>query len=129
MQINSASSYTPQTPTSVVGGEQTRIDPQGERLATLPEQNNQQQATQSQRQSQQQTRFDVDEQSIALVEQLQAQQQQSGLSNEQQNTQPANTGYDQPSQANQTAVSAYQSVGSIAQREVIQQTFGVDLYV
>lgn len=38
------------------------------------------------------------------------------------------TGYDLPSQQNQTAVAAYQAVGNAAQREDISQIFGVDLF-
>lgn len=38
-----------------------------------------------------------------------------------------NSSYDAPSQQNLTAISAYQSVDAIAQRDNIQQVFGVDL--
>ena len=44
------------------------------------------------------------------------------------NSNKQSASYDSPSQQNQTAVAAYSSVGQIAQRENIQQVFGVDLF-
>jgi len=80
-----------------------------------------------------QERFDVDQQSLALVEQEQQRRasqqnlpQQSSRDTE--TIERSQTVYDQPSQQNLSAVSAYQSVGDLAQRASIQQTFGVDLY-
>lgn len=35
---------------------------------------------------------------------------------------------DQPSAKNETAVASYQAVGNLAQRESVQQLFGVDLF-
>lgn len=68
------------------------------------------------------TRFDVDEQSLAIV----AQQQSANKAQDQ--NKAARSGYDQPSEQNYTAISAYQSVDNLAQRESIQQTFGVDFF-
>ncbi|WP_448547807.1 hypothetical protein [Thalassotalea fusca] len=80
-----------------------------------------------------QERFDVDQQSLALVEQEQQRRanqqelpQQSSRENE--TVERTQTVYDQPSQQNLSAVSVYQSVGDLAQRASIQQAFGVDLY-
>ncbi|WP_085296931.1 hypothetical protein [Cognaticolwellia mytili] len=74
-------------------------------------------------------RFDVDQQAIALIEREQLQLDNNG--NNQQQTTGSNDGnsrYDAPSNQNQSAVAAYQSVDSIAQRDNIQQVFGVDLF-
>lgn len=60
-------------------------------------------------------RIDVDEKSIQLLEQEKQANQNR-------------TGYDQPSRQNKTAVSAYQSVGNIEQRENVQQLLGVDIF-
>ncbi|WP_440873929.1 hypothetical protein [Thalassotalea sp. PLHSN55] len=68
----------------------------------------------------QQSRFDVNEQSLLLVQQNQQQQSSQSQSFK-------HTDYDQPSMQNQTAVSVYQSVSNLSQRENIQQIFGVDL--
>ncbi|XQW83780.1 hypothetical protein ACOYR1_11575 [Thalassotalea piscium] len=71
------------------------------------------------------TRFDVDQYSLARVEQF----SQEGPNNVNSSaSQSVNGSYDQPSQQNQSAVNSYRSVENIAQRESIKQTFGVDLF-
>lgn len=70
---------------------------------------------------QQQERFDVSEKALEVV----AKSYQA----EQQNNQPdVLPSYDQPSQRNQTAVSTYQNVNNLSQREDIKSVFGVDLF-
>ena len=100
-------------------------------------------------------RLDVNEQAIALLEQESRQQsgqgferqaaeqglgqasaQESGqgaqlqlFSDLSDNSQQAGaTAYDRPSNQNLNAVAAYQSVNNIAQRDNVQQLFGVDLF-
>ena len=67
------------------------------------------------------SRFDVDEQTLAIVAQQSANKPQD-------QNKTNRSGYDQPSEQNYTAISAYQTVDSLAQREKIQQTFGVDFF-
>jgi len=108
----------------------------------------QKQILQQSKQPEQVERFDVDEQALALVEQAQLDSQKTfsqspdasqnvpslpAQSNNEQNNPTSKqsnnqSSYDSPSQQNQTAVAAYSSVGQIAQRENIQQVFGVDLF-
>lgn len=91
--------------------------------------NKSQQSESSHRSSQ---RLDIDPQVLSQVEQ--AQRSQSYSNNLQQNSQYTGqqindrSGYDAPSSQNLSAVAAYQSVGRIAQRDSIQQVFGVDLF-
>lgn len=129
MQINSASSFTPQSALNIGGDKQTRINDQRERLLVQQEQDKaRQKSSQNASQSNQAQRLNIDPEAIALVEQS---QQLSAEANVQQQSKPRQSqqaGYDQPSQQNITAVSTYQSVGDIAQRDSIQQAFGVDLY-
>jgi len=42
--------------------------------------------------------------------------------------QQTSTGYDNPNKQHQFAVNSYQQVGALAQRDKIQQLFGVDLF-
>jgi hypothetical protein len=112
MQINSTTSFTPQAPASLSVDSKLSISQQRDRLAV------QQEKTQSQeqnKQSQKSNRFDVDLSALALVEQT-ASSSSKGA------------GYDQPSSQNRTAVSAYEQVDNLAQRENVQQLFGVDLF-
>ena len=78
-------------------------------------------------QSQEQTRLDVNENALALVK-----EQYSGQNTSSSNTSSANQSnfsqYDQPSKQNQTAVAAYNTVDTLAQRENIKQVFGVNLF-
>ncbi len=94
----------------------------------------------------------IDEQAIALfeknqfernqleqkqLEQNQAEQSQIEKNQLEQRAQLSNEGFsfenssasqDQPSAKNETAVASYQVVGNLAQRESVQQLFGVDVY-
>ncbi|MCJ8322007.1 MAG: hypothetical protein MJK12_20405 [Colwellia sp.] len=70
-------------------------------------------------QQKQKDRLDIDPQAIELIQRQDAKQP-----NQQQ---AKNTGYDQPSEQNFTAISAYQSIENQSQRDNIQQVFGVDL--
>ncbi|MGJ8692177.1 MAG: hypothetical protein ACSHW0_06815 [Thalassotalea sp.] len=71
-------------------------------------------------------RFDVDQASLAVIEQ--AYQNSQANSNKSQNTAQQATDYDTPSEQNQSAISAYERVDNLAQKESVQQLFGVDLY-
>ncbi len=73
-------------------------------------------------QEKQKSRLDIDQQAIELVE-----QQSQGQVTKQPQQATKNTGYDQPSEQNYTAVAAYQSIENLSQRDNIQQVFGVDL--
>jgi hypothetical protein len=78
-------------------------------------------------------RLDIDEQAMALIEREPLSAYDSGNSSQQSsqhNDQQTSThsGYDTPSSQNKLAVAAYQSVDAIAQRDSIQQIFGVDLF-
>ena len=122
MQVTSNTSYTPQVNPALNVDTQVRVNQQGEQLLVRE----QGERTQQQRQNDQnQTRFDVDQQALALVE-----QEQERLSSQANNNASFATSaqYDQPSQRNQTAVAAYQSVNDQQQRDSIAQAFGVDLY-
>lgn len=95
--------------------------------------------TQQANNSSREQRLEADEETLALIEeQYQASQQEANTQvlsrqNSTENNSSANNGrsntiYDQPSQQNNTAISAYQGVDNISQRESIEQQFGVDLY-
>jgi hypothetical protein len=78
-------------------------------------------------------RLDIDEQAMALIERQllpSYDSRNSSQQSSQQNYQQTSThsGYDTPSSQNKLAVAAYQSVDAIAQRDSIQQIFGVDLF-
>jgi len=120
MQINSVNTFNaPSTNVQQVGNA-TQVNNPREQTRVAQEQKSEN----KDQQANQQSRFDVDQQALALVEQQQQQQKSSkqgaGANNQQ-------TTYDQPSNQNQTAVAAYQAVDSIAQRDNIQQSFGIDL--
>lgn len=103
------------------------VQAQEQRTRALAREENQEQKPQSDAKSQQ--RFDVNEQAIALIEREQLQPYNNGSHQQQKkNSSDFNGGYDAPSNQNQSAVAAYQSVDSIAQRDNIQQIFGVDLF-
>lgn len=99
----------------------------------------QEQAQQTQNSSREQ-RFEANEETLALIEeQYQASQEQNNTqvltrqgaiesNTSGNNNSQSNTFYDQPTQQNNTAISAYQGVDGISQRESIEQQFGVDLY-
>ncbi len=67
----------------------------------------------------------IDEQAIALFEQSQSSAPIQAQSNK---DSFSSAGQDQPSAKNETAVASYQTVGNLAQRESVQQMFGVDLF-
>ena len=77
-------------------------------------------------------RLAVDEKAIAVVEQDFQRRantsSNSGLKLSVQSAGNESADYDKPSSHNQGAVAAYQSVGNLAQRESVQQIFGVDLF-
>lgn len=82
-------------------------------------------------------RIESSDSAIAQLEQsLQSTGFGSELGAELRNNQPSTnqqnanqqTSYDQPSQRNNTALSAYQSVDNLEQRESVQQLLGVDVY-
>ncbi len=128
MQVNSTSSYTPQSSQAIGGQNQISVNDQSDRLAvqpTLPK-NDSDKASADNANKEQQTRLDIDQEAINLVEQNQAVSvNQNSLPN---NSNSSKASYDQPSQQNQTAALAYQSVDNLAKRDTIQQAFGVDLY-
>lgn len=124
MQVNNSSNIASSANLPVRAS--SSVQAQEQRTRAVAREENQAQKSQADANAQQ--RFDVDEQAIALIEreQLQpfnnaSQQQSSGNNND-------NSRYDAPSSQNQSAVAAYKSVDSIAQRDNIQQVFGVDLF-
>lgn len=130
MQINNAANNISQTPivlgnnSSVQALEQSTRVTARENLASEENKNQQSQADINSRQ-----RLDIDDQAIALIEREQlpsSNVNSNRQANNQQNN--SNSGYDAPPSQNQLAVAAYQSVGSIAQRDNIEQIFGVDLF-
>jgi len=152
MQVNSASSYTPQSSGSLSVDSQNQVAQQRDRLRVQQsteqvEQSNKQSTQQAQNQNKQSSqveRFDVDAKALALVEQALFSSEQAQISSnslqipsqgnnsfsQQGNNQTSSkASYDSPSKQNQTAIDAYSSVDSITQRENIQQVFGIDLLV
>lgn len=138
MQVNSSTAYTPQSSPSLSVDTQLRTNQQGEQLIVRErsEAREQQNAQTQNSDQQRQERFDVNEQAIAEFEQ-QSQAQQNPARQNSLQAQPENNSqsssqqsaeYDQPNARNQTAISAYQNVDYIPQREAIKQSFGVDLY-
>ncbi len=61
--------------------------------------------------------FSQDQQDSALLARNQVNQEKAKF-----------TDYDQPSEQNHTAVATYQHIDNLAQRENIQEVFGVDLF-
>lgn len=139
MQVNNSVNLASQA--AIALGNSTSVPAQEQRTralarenfnsAELTSENNKTQSSQSDVNARQ--RLDIDEQAIALIEREQLppsnsrnNEQQSFTPNNQQNS--YNSGYDAPSSQNKLAVAAYQSVGAIAQRDNIQQVFGVDLF-
>lgn len=68
----------------------------------------------------------ADQQAIALFEknQFEANAAKSTVSSSSYSA----TDQDKPSPKNQTAVASYQAIGNLAQRESVQQLFGVDIF-
>lgn len=117
MQINSALSYTPQSSTVISSDRSSRLENNSDRLRVDGSTRKSSQSNSSK----QQTRFEVDEQAITLLEKNNVEPNPS-LRGE------STTDYDQPTQTTRLAVLTYQSVDNLAQRQSIEQTFGVDLY-
>jgi hypothetical protein len=69
----------------------------------------------------------VDQQAIALFEKNQF-EANATKSNESSSTFAAAADKDKPSTRNESAVASYQAVGNLAQRESVQQLFGVDIF-
>lgn len=68
----------------------------------------------------------ADQQAIALFEKNQF--EANALKAKVSNSDFSNTAQDKPSPKNETAVASYQTVGNLAQRESVQQLFGVDVF-
>jgi len=119
MQINSANTFS-STSTSVQQVDNTaQLDKLREQTRIAEEQK----PENPEQQAKDQSRFDVDQQALALVEE----QQQQKPPKQESSANRTYTSYDQPSNQNQTAVAAYQAVDNISQRDTIQQSFGIDL--
>jgi len=115
--------------------QQTNVRPV---VATVDENN---QSNKSKSLEKNNSRFDVSDKAIALLEQqteLNSAQSGTGIVPREENSsinvqasvqQQAKTSqYDQPSPQNLSALAAYQSVDNIAERENIKQIFGVNLF-
>lgn len=137
MQINNSANLAAQAPIRLGNTSAVPAQEQRQNVAAREKISNEENKTQnSQADTNSRQRLDFDEQAISLIERDQLAQfdsQNAGQSNQQSNQQNGqsnnyNSGYDSPSSQNQLAVAAYQSVGAIAQRDDIQQIFGVDLF-
>ena len=110
----------------------TQVSHSREQARVNEQQNVQQQVdtNKNNKEQAQQTRFDVDQQALVQVEQYNQAQNASSTNNANTNQSTSSTtrDYDQPSQQHQSAINRYQSVETLAQRDSIKQTFGVDLY-
>ncbi|ASP49149.1 hypothetical protein [Cognaticolwellia beringensis] len=134
MQVNNTANLASQAALAL--GNSNSVPAQEQRTRalareTLSNEENQSQKSQADIDSRQ--RLDIDDQAIALIEREQLPQFESRNNAQRSNHQGAqsnsyNSGYDSPSNQNQSAVAAYQSIGAIAQRDNIQQIFGVDLF-
>jgi len=134
MQVNNSVNLTSQ---SAIGlGKNSSVPAQEQRTRALAREALSSEESQSQKPPSDintRQRLDIDEQAMALIERealplydSRNSSQQSSQQNYQQTS--TNGGYDTPSSQNQLAVAAYQSVDAIAQRDSIQQIFGVDLF-
>ncbi|WP_139175505.1 hypothetical protein [Colwellia chukchiensis] len=125
MQINNASNIASRVNTqgnkiSIPAQEQRLQNSAREALAAEQNQDKKAQAASDNRQ-----RLDIDEQAINAI--TRQEQGTFTTTNAQQQNKNQNS-YDSPSTQNQSAVAAYQSVDTIAQRDNIEQIFGVDLF-
>ena len=122
MNISNSTAIPTQFTNSVSG---INNQPPVKRIELEREKNSEQESSNAKRTE----RFDVNEESLALVEQeYQANQSNQANQNNSQNGFQQSTDYDTPSEQNLTAVSAYESVDNLAKKESVQQLFGVDLY-
>lgn len=134
MQVNNSANLASQAPIAL--GNNSSVQAQEQRTRALARENlntEESKAQNSQADINTRQRLDIDEQAIALIEREQSPQgdiSNNRQVNSQQNNQQTsyNSGYDLPSNQNQSAVAAYQSVDAIAQRDNIQEIFGVDLF-
>ncbi|MEH6596432.1 MAG: hypothetical protein V7736_12885 [Colwellia polaris] len=133
MQINNSANLAAQAPIRLGNTSAVPAQEQRQNVAAREKLNNEENKAQNaQADTNSRQRLDFDEQAISLIERDQLAQfdsrnaEQSNQQNGQSNN--PNSGYDSPSSQNQLAVAAYQSVGAIAQRDDIQQIFGVDLF-
>jgi len=78
--------------------------------------------------NQEQSRFDVNDNAIALVKEQYSAQASTGNSAQNNSNKSNFSQYDQPSKQHQTAVAAYSTVDNLAQRENIKDVFGVNLF-
>lgn len=130
MQVNNSVNLASQA--AIARGNSTSVPAQEQRTRALAREslsNEENQTQKSQSEIDTRQRLDIDEQAIALIEREPLpgyNSSDSQQSSSQQNS--YNGGYDSPSTQNQSAVAAYQSVDAIAQRDSIQQIFGVDLF-
>lgn len=120
MQINNSAKLSTQAPSVLT--RQTPVN--GVEVREQVQRNDDSRSQASAQASRAQQRLDIDEQAIALVEQ----EQSRTLNARQANSGSAQSDYDAPSPRNQSAVAAYHSVDTLAQRENVQQVFGVDLF-
>lgn len=123
MQAITSQNISTQSPSILTNP--TSVRAQEQRLKVSATEENQSQKSSQDARAQQ--RLDIDEQAIALVEREQF-NTLANSSNFQPNANTSNSRYDEPPARNQSAVAAYQSVDTIAQRENVQQVFGVDLF-
>ncbi|ARD45627.1 hypothetical protein [Colwellia sp. PAMC 21821] len=134
MQVNNTANLASQAALAL--GNSNSVPAQEQRTRALAREtlsNEESQTQKSQADIDSRQRLDIDDQAIALIEREQLSQFES-RNNSQRSSQQGgqsnsyNSGYDSPSNQNQSAVAAYQSVDAIAQRDNIQQIFGVDLF-
>jgi hypothetical protein len=138
MQVNNSVNLTSQPAIGL--GKNSSVPAQEQRTKALARESLSSEESQSQKSPSDintRQRLDIDEQAMALIERQPLSAYDSGNSSQQspqqspqQNYQQTstNSGYDTPSSQNKLAVAAYQSVDAIAQRDSIQQIFGVDLF-
>lgn len=134
MQVNNTANLASQVALAL--GNSNTIPAQEQRTRALAREtlsNEESQSQKSQADIDSRQRLDIDEQAIALIERDQRSQFASSNNSQPSNPQSGqsnsyNSSYDSPSNQNQSAVAAYQSVDTIAQRDSIQQIFGVDLF-
>ena len=133
MQVNNSANFVSQGPIALGNNSSVQAQEQRARVTareTLSSEESQNQKSQTDVETRQ--RLDIDEQAIALIERElpsaygKSNSQQSNQQSNQQNS--FNSAYDAPSNQNKLAVATYQSVDNIAQRDNIEQVFGVDLF-
>lgn len=129
MQVNNTANLAAQSVLKPVNN--SAVPAQEQRQSVLAREklnNDESQSQKSQADNNSRQRLDFDEQAISLIERDQLAQFESRTTGQSDQPNNFNSRYDSPSNLNKLAVAAYQSVGDIAQRDNIQQIFGVDLY-